>query len=404
MTSDTSILTAAAAMADGFELCKPELLDRQNAKWRQYPSDVIPAFVADMDFRVAPAIQRAICRSVEAYDYGYPMRDGGKADRTVAAAFAGRMKRLYDWEVDANRVQVLADLVQGTFTSIAAYSEPGDGIIVQVPNYPPFRDAIATMGRKLIPLTMRSTAEGYVFDLDEIEPSIDERTRVLILCNPQNPTGRAFGRAELDDVLSFARRHDLVVIADEIHSDLVYPDHRHIPFCSLPGAAERTVTLNSATKSFNIPGLRCAVMHFGTDELMQRFHKRVPQRMLGSVNSIGIDATVAAWTEAQPWLDDVLAHLAAMRDYLVLTLRKELPALRFHVPEATYLLWLDCTQLGLEGSAFDFFLEHARIGFSPGEGFHPEAEKFVRMNFATSRPILDEMLDRMITAARSNHR
>ncbi|KGE02049.1 PatB family C-S lyase [Rhizobium sp. YS-1r] len=402
MDSETVIF---AAETGSFEMRKPELLERRNAKWRQYPSDVIPAFVADMDFRIAPAIQRAIQHSVEAFDYGYPMRDGGKADCAVASAFVNRMKNVCDWDVAEAQVLVLADLVQAIYASVMAFSDPGDGVIVQMPSYPPFRDAIATTGRTCVPLTMQATDRSYVFDLEALEATVDANTKIFMLCNPQNPTGRAFTRDELLEVLAFVEKHDLIVISDEIHSDLVYHGTRHIPFASLsPSAAARTVTLNSATKSFNIPGLRCAVAYFGTEELMQRFHKRIPVRLIGSVNSIGIDATVAAWTEAQPWLDEVLNHLKEMRDHVVATLRREIPGIRFQVPDATYLIWLDCSDLGIEGSAFDFFLERARIGFSPGEAFHPECEKFVRMNFATSKPILDEMLDRMITAVRSNRR
>jgi cystathionine beta-lyase len=406
VTQSISLTSTDNVSADaGFELRKPELLDRRNAKWQQYPADVIPAFVADMDFRIAPAIQKAIQRSVEAFDYGYPMREGGKADKAVANAYVARMKAMFDWDIEVAQVLALADLVQATYACIMAFSEPGDGVIVQVPNYPPFRDAVATTGRTFIPLTMERTADSYRFDLEALEKQIDARTKIFILCNPQNPTGRVFTRSELDEVLAFAEKHDLIVVSDEIHSDLIYPGARHIPFSSISdAAAARTVTLNSATKSFNIPGLRCAVAYFGNEALMKRFHARIPPRLTGSVNSIGVDATVAAWTESQPWLDAVLAHLFAMRNHAAAVLKREIPNIGFRLPESTYLMWLDCTDLGIEGSAFDFFLEHARIGFSPGEGFHPRAEKFVRMNFATSEVILDEMLERMITAIRSNIR
>jgi cystathionine beta-lyase len=386
-------------------MAKPELLARQSYKWGQYQAGVIAACVADMDFRVAPEIQAAIRRGVEAFDYSYPLREGKKADRAVAAAFATRMKDVCGWDVDARLVLALADLVQATFASILAFSEPGDGVILQVPNYPPFREAIETTGRRLIPLEMERTADSYIFDLDKLESAVDERTKIFVLCNPQNPTGRVFTRAELEGVAAFAEKHDLIVVSDEIHSDLIHSGAPHIPFAALsPATASRTITLNSATKSFNIPGLRCGVACFGSEALMRGFHARIPVRLTGSVNNIGIDATVAAWTKAQPWLNSMLEHLRAMRKHATETLRREIPEIRFHVPEATYLLWMDCTGLHLEGSAFNFFLEHARIGFSPGEAFHPNAMKFVRMNFATSKPILDEMLDRMITAVRAHRR
>lgn len=385
-----------------FLLSKESLLARRNAKWTQYAPDVIPAYVADMDFRVAPQIEAAIRRSVDAADYGYPMRNSKPADRSVAEAFARRMKRLYGWDARSDLTTVLSDLVQATFASVTAYSEPGDGVIVQAPNYPPFKKAVEETGRRLVPLGTIA-GEKYAFDLETLDAMMTPDVKVFILCNPQNPTGRVFSRAELEAVLSFAEKHDLIVVADEIHSDLIYGAHRHIPFATLgPAALARTVTLNSATKSFNIPGLRCAVMHFGTPELKARFDERFPGHLLGSVNSLGLDATVAAWDEADDWLSAVLTHLEAMRDRMVARVSAELPEIRFIAPEATYLAWLDCTAFGIEGSMFDFFHEKARVAFSPGENFTPGGKSYVRLNFATSAEILDEIIDRMVRAVRSN--
>ena len=388
-----------------FALTKEQLLARRNAKWSQYAPDVIPAFVADMDFAIAPEIQATIRTPVEAEDYGYPMRDGQKADRAVAAAFSRRMARLYDWQVDPDLTLVLADLVQATFAAVMAFSEPGNGVIVQEPNYPPFRAAVADCGRRFVPMPMAMTDEGYRFDLAELEARMTPDVRILILCNPQNPTGRVFSRAELEALLAFAETHDLVVISDEIHSDLIFDGRQHLPFGALgQRAMARCVTLNSATKSFNIPGLRTAVMSFGTADLKALFERRFPSRVIGSVNTLGIDATVAAWDVGDEWLSGLLDHLQAMRDHMAARIRAEMPAIRFRTPESTYLCWLDCTDLGIEGSAFDFFHDEARIAFSPGENFRPDAAKMVRLNFATSKEILDEVLDRMVAALRRNAR
>ncbi|MCX4162738.1 MULTISPECIES: MalY/PatB family protein [Paraburkholderia] len=407
MIHETAVSTVASASREirDFILSQPELLARQSYKWHLYPAGVIAACVADMDFRVAPEVQSVIQCGLEKSDYVYPLRDGRRADRAVAAAFAARMKHGCNWDVDPAQVLVVADLVQATYASILAFSEPGDGVVLQVPNYPPFREALEITGRQLIPLEMEWTDEGYVFDLEKLEDRADERTKLFILCNPQNPTGRVFTRAELERVAAFAERHNLIVVSDEIHSDLIHPGATHLPFATLsPAAASRAITLNSASKSFNIAGLRCGLVHFGTEALMQRFHARIPVRLTGSVNNVGIDATVAAWTDGHAWLDAVRAHLLTMRDYAVGILRDEIPEIRFHVPEATYLLWMDCSDLNLDGSASSFFLKQARIGFSAGETFHPDAMNFARMNFATSRPILNEILERMITAVRSLHR
>jgi cystathionine beta-lyase len=399
----TDIMTNPAAIS--FELSHSALRARRNAKWNQHDADVIPAWVADMDFAVAAPIQAAIERTVRDGDYGYPMRNGDKADRLVANAFAIRMKSRFGWEVSPDLVLPMADLVQGTYAPIMAFSDPGHGVVLQVPNYPPFRDAICTTERKLLPLPMRDDGTRHVFDMVELEKLVDKRTRIFVLCNPQNPTGRVFSREELLALGQFAIDHDLIVISDEIHSDLVYPGRQHIPFASLgPDIAARTVTLNSATKSFNIAGLRCALIAFGTEALRARFHKRIPLRLTGQANVMGIDATVAAWTECQPWLDAVMAHLLKARNRVVEVLAAEAPEIRLHVPEATYLAWLDCRKLGLSTSAYEFFLKHARIGFSAGETFDPDGAQFVRLNFATSMPILDQMLDRIVTAVRQNDR
>jgi cystathionine beta-lyase len=388
-----------------FELSQSALQARRNAKWNQYDADVLPAFVADMDFAVAAPIQAAIERIVRDGDYGYPLRNGQKSDRLVAAAFADRMKSRYGWELSPDLVLPLADLVQGTYAPILAFSDPGDGVVLQVPNYPPFRDAISTTERRLLTLPMRDNGIRHVFDMDELATLVDQRTRIFVLCNPQNPTGRVFSRDELLSLARFVVEHDLIVISDEIHSDLVFPGYQHIPFASLgPDIAARTVTLNSATKSFNIPGLRCAVIAFGSDDLRRRFHNRIPLRLTGQANVIGADATVAAWTEGQPWLDAVMDHLHKARNKVVDVLTAEVPEIRFRAPEATYLAWLDCRKLRLSAAAFQFFLNKARIGFSAGETFDPDCPQFVRLNFATSMPILDQILDRIIVAARQNDR
>lgn len=400
-----AVPSTGSVMIEDFLLAKDALLSRRNAKWNQYEKDVIPAYVADMDIRVAAEVQAAIRASVDAVDYGYPMRNGKKAEFAVAEAFSRRMSRLYGWQADPELAVPLSDLVQASFASVMAYSDPGDGIIVQVPNYPPFRAAVEDTGRRLVPLHMIDDGSRHVFDLTELESRMTPDVKVFILCNPHNPTGRVFDQAELEAILAFAEKHDLIVVSDEIHSDLVHENARHIPFALLgPRAEARTVTLNSATKSFNIPGLRTAVMHFATKELMSRFRQRFPGRVMGSVNALGADATVAAWEQGDRWLSSVIRHLTAMRDRMNDRLRADIPAIRFHKPEATYLAWLDCSALNIEGSAFDFFHKHARVAFSPGESFEPGSNQFVRLNFATSSVLLDEIIDRMAEALKKNHR
>jgi cysteine-S-conjugate beta-lyase len=392
---------ASPTSTPNFTLPRDLLHSRQGAKWNRHGKDVIPAWVADMDFLPAPAIQQAIEHLTKVQDYGYPQRAGDRAEFAVSRAFAARMKNRFGWSPDPALIQPVADLVQGTYSSILAFSDPGDGVILQIPSYPPFRESILDTGRRLISHQVRYDGERIDMNIDALEKLVDDRTKIILLCSPHNPTGHVYRRAELEAIADIAIRHDLIVLSDEIHCDLVYPGNTHIPFASLgPEIAARTVTLNSATKSFNIPGLRCALLHFGSAALRDRFHTRVPKRVLGSPGIFGIDATVAAWEGGQPWLDAVVAHLLTARDHIADVIAKELPMLRFYKPEATYLSWIDCSGLQLPTTAFKFFHEKAKIGFSAGETFDPLCPNFVRFNFGTSIEIIDEILGRMIAAAR----
>ncbi|HZU19563.1 MAG TPA: PatB family C-S lyase [Candidatus Dormibacteraeota bacterium] len=370
---------------------------RRGIKWHRYPDDVLPAWVADMDFPVAPAVQAAVSRLVEQMDYGYPWREG---EATVEAAFVDRMRERFGWAVEAERVRPVTDLVQAIVAALVAFSRPGEGVVVQTPIYPPFLGSIAATGRRPVFNPLRDDGSRFVLDLEGLEAAIDGRTRILLLCNPHNPTGRVFAREELEALGRIAVAHDLVIVADEIHCDLVYPGRRHLPMGSLgTEIAARTVTLNSATKGFNVAGLRCGVMHFGSEELLDRFRRAIPDRLLGSPSSIAIDAAVAAWREGQPWLEALLPLLQHNRDR-VATWATE-AGVRHHPPEGTYLAWLDLGGLDLGGaSAHRFLLERARVALNAGEDFGPGYERCARLNFATSPEILERILGRMGEALR----
>ena len=385
--------------AESFELSIEALRARRATKWTRYPDTIIPAWVADMDFAVPDAVQQAILRLVEQRDYGYGARLG---DESLAAAFAERMSRCFDWAPDPDLVQPVAELIQGLFAAVTAFSQPGDGVVVQTPIYPPFLMTIEQTGRRMVDNPLVDDGTRFVPDVDDLRRKIDDRTRVLLLCNPHNPTGRVFEREELLAIGELAVERDLVIVADEIHADLVYPGRQHIPLATLgPEIAARTITATSATKSFNIPGLRCALIHFGSAELRERFHRAIPERLLGQVNVVGIDATVAAWRHGQPWLDAVMNCLRTNRDRVAQFVATELPDVRHHSPEGTYLAWLDCRALDLPESPFQFFLERARVGLNPGEDFGPGGEGCVRLNFATSEAILEQILERMAGAVRT---
>ena len=365
---------------------------RQGEKWRTYPADVLPAWVADMDIPVAEPIQRVLRAAVGTHDLGYPVNP---RPRDLPKLFSERMRDRFAWEPDPARCEVLTDVVQGIYAALLSLSAPGDGICTLTPIYPPFLSAVEETGRRLVYSTLRQDARGFEVDFDELAARIDSGTRMLLLSHPHNPSGRAFSREELQRLADLALRHDLIVISDEIHADLVYPGHTHLPFASLgPEIEARTVTLNSATKAFNIAGLRCAVGAFGSRDLHERFLS-IPRHLRGGVGSLGLSTTAAAWKHSQPWLDRTLVYLRENRDFLAERVARHLPGIVHFPPEATYLAWLDCRALELPGGPYAFFLENARVALSDGARFGPGGEGAVRVNFATPRPILTELLERM---------
>ena len=366
---------------------------RRGTKWTRYPPDVLPAWVADMDFDMAEPIRAGLAGMMEANDLGYAPKLPASGLPEAFAAFAAR--RFPGWEVAPERMVAIADIVQGIHLAIEAFTRPGDGVCTLTPVYPPFLQAVAETGRRLDHCTMVRGEGRYEIDFDALRAAIDDRTRLLLLCTPHNPLGRVFERDELEALADLAIERDLVVVADEIHADIVYPGYRHIPFASLgPEAEARTVTMTSATKSFNIAGLRCAVVLFGSDRLAERFNAW-PERIRGAVSSFGMEATRIAWTECDEWLDALLAHLEGNRDFLHAFVAERLPGMRMVLPAATYLGWLDCREYGLEPDPYQWFLDRARVGFNDGRDFGDGGEGHVRINFATSRAILAQVLERM---------
>ncbi|MBW2231486.1 MAG: PatB family C-S lyase [Deltaproteobacteria bacterium] len=384
----------AHAQLDDLDL---EILhSRKSEKWHTYPPDILPAWVAEMDFPLAEPIRRVLQKAVDGWDVGYPI---APRDTGLREVFAARMADRFGWTLDPMRVEILSEVVQGMYVALEAFAGKGEGAVVQTPIYPPFLSAVEETGRRLVENRLVVGDSGWAIDFDELEAGVDADTRVLLFCNPHNPSGRVFTRAELEKLAEVVLRHDLIVIADEIHCDLVFDAREFIPFATLSAEIlARTVTLNSPSKSFNIPGLRCAVAHFGGQELHDRFNGRFPRHVRGGLGVLGLYASIAAWQEGQPWLDEVLPYLQANRDHLIEQLAARFPAIRCHAPEGTYLAWLDCSGLELRGSPAMHCMRKGKVALSDGRFFGAGFESYLRLNFATSRAILDQVLDRMAIA------
>jgi cystathionine beta-lyase len=377
-------------------LAEPVLRARSGEKWRQYGPEALALWVADMDFEPAMPIRRRLARAFAVGDMGYPQYAPMTRLPDLAAA---RMEQRFGYRVPRGQVEVVSEVVQAMHVSLLQLTQPGDGVITQTPIYPPFLGVIKDHARTLLANEMVRSERGYTLDLDDLRAKA-KLARLLLLCNPHNPTGRAFRRDELEAVAAIAREHDLFVVSDEIHADLVFAPNTHVPFASLSeDAASRTITLYAASKAFNIAGLRCAVAIFGTPELKKRFNA-LPRHVRGGLNGPGILATEAAWTHGDPWLADVTAYLRANRDFVADFVARELHGVVHFAPEATYLAWLDCRALNLAPTPHGFFLEHAKVALSEGPNFGPPGAGFVRLNFATSRAILARALEQMAKAVR----
>lgn len=365
---------------------------RASIKWRFYPEEVIPCWIADMDFDIAPPIKAAMEALIARGELGYPQ---GYAQSGLNEVFCHRLASRYGWQVNPEQVQFFSDVVQTIYLALLTLSEPGDGVLFQTPIYPPFFSAVAETGRRADTCALAWTDEGYRIDFAALERSIDARTRILLLCHPHNPTGRAFTREELEGLAALVLRHDLRVISDEIHADLMLTPRTHIPFASLsPEIAARTLTLTSPSKPFNIAGLCLAAAVFGSPALAKAF-ARLPEHVRGGRSALGMAAARAAWTEGDAWLEGTLALLRRNRDRIAEFVASRWPGVRHVEPEATYLAWLDFRALDLGMEPQKFFLTQARVGLSEGPAFGEEGKGWVRLNFATSPEVLEEILLRM---------
>ncbi len=372
------------------------LARRPSEKWNTFAKDVLPAWVAEMDFPLCEPVRRVLQSALDDDDLGYPLNPNATG---VREAFAERMGARFGWRVSPDRVELLADVMQGVFIALDCFADPGSEVIAQTPVYPPFLRSVRESGRLLVENHLVRQDARYEIDWDDLERGFIGGARTLMLCNPQNPTGRVFDRDELERIGELVVRHDAIVIADEIHADLTFGGRPHVPLASLsPEIAARTVTFNAASKSFNTPGLRCAVAHFGSDELHKRFLAHVPRRVRGGLGLLGLEATVAAWREGDAWLDEIVAVLDENRVFLASLLEERFPELDPVLPEGTYLTWVDCAPLGIEGSPARLFREQGKVALTDGRSFGSGYRDFTRINFATSQAILREVVDRMAGA------
>jgi cystathionine beta-lyase len=365
-------------------------VDRSNTnseKWDKYRGrDIIPLWVADMDFRSPPAVIAALHERIEHGVFGYTHPPQGLVDAVLA-----HLERDFDWQVRPEWLVWLPGLVCGLNVLSRMAGEVGDEVITFTPIYPPFMSAPTLSRRTTVTVPLQLVAGRWVADMEELERAITPRTRLLLLCSPHNPVGRAWTRQELQQFAEVAERHDLIIGSDDIHAGLILDEGtRHIPIATLsPETARRTVTLLAPSKTYNIAGLGCSFAVISDPALRKRFIKAAG-RIVPHVNLLGYTAAEAAYRHGEGWRQALLVYLRGNRD-LVAEAVGDMPGLATTHVEATYLAWIDCRDAGMENPGR--FFEEAGVGLSDGADFG--APGFVRLNFGCSRTLLVEALQRM---------
>ncbi len=356
-------------------------------KWGRYKGrDIIPLWVADMDFRSPPAVIEALKARADHGVLGY-----GRPPEKLAELVIERLARLYRWNIDRSWLVWIPGLVVGLNLACRAVGQRGDAALSLTPVYPPFLSAPELSERRLITVPLAMRDDHYGIDFEQLARAITTDTKLLLLCNPHNPVGRIFTKTELDALAELAERHDLIVCSDEIHCDLILDAGlSHIPFASLSSKISmRTITLMAPSKTFNIPGLGCSIAIIEDQELRRRF-RRVMDGIVPDVNIFGFEAALAAYEHGGAWLAELLPYLRENRALVERAIGRIDKLSMSHV-EATYLAWIDMRKSGVDDPIP--FLENAGLGLSDGKVFG--AEGFVRLNFGCPRATLDEALRRL---------
>ncbi|AWB96158.1 aspartate aminotransferase [Agromyces badenianii] len=368
---------------------------RTSAKWRAYPADVLPLPIAEMDYPLAEPIAAALRAAIERSDTGY-----SSGSRQVAEAFQGFAAARLGWEVDPARVTCTADVSLGIVEVLRRVTAPGDGVVITPPIYPPFFDLVTEASTRVVDVPMLGGIdEGWSLDLDGIDAAFAAGARAMVLCNPHNPIGLVPDAAQLAALAEIAARHDVTIVSDEVHGPLVQPGVDYSPFLTVSDAArEHGVAVTAASKAFNIPGLKAALILTASDR-GDGVRAALPYEVEWRMSQFGSIASVAAFRDGGPWLDGVLASLDDNRRLLAELLADELPGVRYRVPDATYVAWLDLTALGWGDDPAAYALEHAKVALANGPAFGASVGRgHARLNFACTPEVLAEAITRLADA------
>ncbi|MCW2503826.1 MAG: hypothetical protein JWO79_2110 [Actinomycetia bacterium] len=367
-----------------------DLAARHSVKYRKFAPDVLPVWVAEMDTDLAEPVKAALAEAVAAGDTGYAHPNG------LLEAFAGFASRRWGWAADPGRMVMMPDVMTAVVAFLTVITEPGDTVVVNTPAYPPFLERVAEIGRRTVQSALAETPAGLALDLTRLEADFAAGAAVYLLCNPHNPAGLVLTRGDLLAIAELAERYSVRVIADEIHAPLVYEGSVHVPFLSLGApAARRAIALSSASKAWNLAGLKCAVLAAGPEAWADV--QRIPIDVQYGAGLLGVIANQAAFEHGDAWLDTVIDALDGNRRLAGTLLREEVPQVGYQMPAATYLAWLDFRRTRLGDDPAEELRERGRVALSNGPHFGEVGLGFARLNLASSPERLAEAIHRIAT-------
>jgi len=375
-------------------------IDRRNThcvKWdstkKQFGrDDIIPMWVADMDFATLPEVVNSIKERADHGIFGYTIRPDD-----LDNAIVNWVSKKHGWNINKDWIVYTPGVVTALNLSVFALTQPEDSIIIQPPVYPPFLYLAKNQNRTMLINQLINDNNHYYMDFEDLEKKMASGAKMMVLCSPHNPVGRVWSREELSKVIELCLKYNVLLISDEIHSDLIYPSYNHIPIASLSKEIEQhSVTCIAPSKTFNVPGLMLSATIIPNEELRKKLYKVINQFAIGSTNIFGMVAAQAAYTHGEKWLTQLIEYLNGNLDYLKSYIGEHIPEIKIVEPQGTYLVWVDCRGLGMEPHALnDFMLNQARIRLNNGADFGPGGEGFMRMNIACPRSTLEEALNRL---------
>ncbi|WP_368652451.1 MalY/PatB family protein [Ornithinibacillus sp. 4-3] len=381
-----------------------ERKNTKSVKWDQLEAifgtnDVLPMWVADMDFKAPEAVNEALIERAKHGIYGYTVMDAGVKDSIL-----NWLKDRHQWEINEEWLSFSPGVVTSLHIAVQAFTNPGDNIIIQTPVYTPFYNVIETHERNVVKNPLVFKDNSYHIDFEDFEQKIvDNKVKAFISCSPHNPACRVWTKEELEKMAEICLKHDVLIISDEIHADLVYPNVRHIPIASLSEEiANQTITCMSPTKTFNLAGLQASYIVTPDAEKKKAIDQHLQKQSIDRLNTMGNIALEAAYTHGKEWLDELISILEGHKNYIKEMLETNTKELKVVDTEGTYLLWVDCSGLEMDADELKkFMIEKAKVGLNAGAGYGEEGNQFMRINMACPRATIEEGVKRIIDAVNS---